>query len=79
MSALDELAVQCMKRGWRLSLDGTYVNGRHQEGLVINRLEVRTSPRTDRELLASVVAGPDSLVEAAVDAAQSLARQGLIA
>lgn len=78
MSAFDELAMQCERRGWRLCLCGSYPNGRHGVGLVVNNLAVRAH---DRELLASVFADVDqaSLEGAALDCARSLAEQGLIA
>lgn len=77
MSAFAELALQCERRGWRLCLDGSYPNGRHDAGLVVNNLAVRAR---DRELLASVFADVDreSLEGAALDCARSLAEQGLI-
>lgn len=75
MSAINELALQCGKRGWRVGIDGSYPYGRRQAGLVVNTLEVRGR---DRELLAHVSCDPENLDEAAIDAARALARQGLI-
>lgn len=85
MSALDELAVQCERRGWRVALTTSHplsdpaavparvqalqVRGRHLSG-------------QPRELLASAVVeerdGELLLDAAALDCAQSLAAQGLI-
>jgi hypothetical protein len=87
MSAYDQLAIQCERRGWRLCLCGSYPIGKHQPGLIVNNLAVRSHPRTGRELLASAVAGvgvsvsdgTDGLDAAAVDCARSLERQGLLA
>lgn len=78
MSAFGELAVQCEKRGWRLCLCGSYPDGKSGVGFIVNNLAVRS--RTDRDLLATAVAGPqqESLDAAAVDCAKSLAKQGLI-
>lgn len=78
MTALDELWRQCERRGWRLDLDGSYPDGRHQPGLVVNALTVRDR---DRGLLATAVAGVSEaeLDGAALDCAHSLAEQGLIA
>lgn len=80
MSAFDELARQCERRGWRLSFDGTYPDGKNQPGLILNHLSVRSSSRTNREQLATAVAGPSlpELEGAALDCAKALAMQGLI-
>lgn len=78
MSAYDELVVQCAKRGWRIALCGTYPQGKSEAGFIVNNLAIRT--RTDKDLLATAVAGPqrESLDDAAVDCARSLQKQGLI-
>ena len=73
MTAFDDLHEQCDRRGWRLGLAGSTPDG----CLVVNALEVR-GVRPDRELLASAVAAPDGLDDAAVDCARALERQGLI-
>jgi hypothetical protein len=78
MTALDELARQCERRGWRVGLAGTYANGRRRlPGLVIDALEIRGR---NRELLVSAVAdsGHAALEAAAVDCALDLAAKGLI-
>jgi hypothetical protein len=80
MSAYDELAHQCERRGWRLCLCGSYSAGKNLSGLTVNNLAVRTHPRHGRELLAEAGAGPrfDDLEAAAIACARSLADGGHI-
>jgi hypothetical protein len=81
VSAYDQLALQCERRGWRLCLCGTYPVGKRQPGLVVNNLAVRSHPRTGRELLATIAATSDQagLDMAAVSCATALEQQGLTA
>jgi hypothetical protein len=91
MSALDELHLQCERRGWRLALTGQayYPNGEPAPlsayAMLLDGLEVRG--RRDRffgnrrELLARVRLNGLTRVDlarAAVDLARALESQGLI-
>lgn len=77
MSALNELGIQCQRRGWRLALDGHYPNGRHNAGLRLDRLEVRARNGTD--ILVTVAFDPADPETAAIAAARELDARGLIA
>jgi len=80
VSAFSELGLQCDRRGWRLALDGHYPNGRHDEGLRLEILEVRAGRRAGMvELLATVPFDPADPDTAAIAAARVLDSKGLIA
>lgn len=89
MSALEQLHVQCAKRGWRLALTG---NAHFQDGtpapphwpaMLLDGLEVRGVATADgRELLARVAVDGLSmdlrLEVGALELASALEKQGLI-
>lgn len=88
MAALDELNVQCEKRGWRLAMTGTAHFSDGTPGpnscpaLIVDGLEVRgVKIAGSRELLARVPIEPFTdidLDKVAVDLAHALESQGLI-
>lgn len=88
MSALDELHVQCERRGWRIRLTGSahYADGTpgpdDLPAMLLDGIEVRGPRSTGRELLARVpldgLADHFDFDTAAVQLAQALASQGLI-
>lgn len=82
MTGLDELSVQCERRGWRLALTARHVHHQQEAGMRVGSLEVRgVRIAGARELLASIplpgVAACD-YDAAALDLSASLAAQGLI-
>lgn len=91
MTALDELHVQCDRRGWRLALtgtaheqDGTPSPKLNLPGMLIDGLEVRGCKIGNpfgRQLMARVPVDGLTVIDldaAAVRLARSLAKQGLI-